>query len=160
MDWIPFLYDLVKCCFLPSLVTSIHPPSLSITPKCSAAPHTLDCWINHAKIGLYKIIINERIHRVLLLVSFYHIIISSPNYFSRPFKATGWALISMDRNHSKVKIIVVLKPSLFLLIICVNDNKFIYTHHLLPVTGCSLALIPQLGLTVHLLALSTQTRQY
>lgn len=46
IDWIPFLYDLLNCCFLPSLVTSSHPPSLSITPECNPAPHTLDCCKN------------------------------------------------------------------------------------------------------------------
>lgn len=110
MDWIPFLYDLVKCCFLPSLVTSSHPPSLSMTPKCRAAPHTLDCWrINQAKIILYRGLINERIHKWLLLMSFYHVIISSPNYFSRPVSATGWTLISVDTHSSKLKSLMVLK---------------------------------------------------
>lgn len=43
-DWTPFLLDLMKKSFLPCLVTSIHPPSLSMTPACSPALHTLDCW--------------------------------------------------------------------------------------------------------------------
>lgn len=43
-DWTPFLLDLMKKSFLPCLVTSIHPPSLSMTPACNPALHTLDCW--------------------------------------------------------------------------------------------------------------------
>lgn len=42
-DWTPLLLDLMKKSFLPCLVTSIHPPSLSITPACRPALHTLDC---------------------------------------------------------------------------------------------------------------------
>lgn len=42
-DGTPFLLDLMKKSFLPCLVTSIHPPSLSMTPACRPALHTLDC---------------------------------------------------------------------------------------------------------------------
>lgn len=52
----------------------------------------------------------------------YHVIISSPNYFSRAVKAARWTFISVDRNSSKVNNIMAPVPLKWNIIYICNNN--------------------------------------